>query len=119
MKSTDRYIVQHYISKPLLIDSFKFDLRIYALVTSCDPLRVYIFNEGLARFATKPYSDPVNSNLDESMMHLTNYSINKHSDDFVQDAESGSKRKFSSVNHWLRSSGYNVEKVFRSYIFLN
>ncbi|KAK2111737.1 Tubulin polyglutamylase ttll6 [Saguinus oedipus] len=78
--------------QPFIIDGFKFDLRIYVLVTSCDPLRIFVYNEGLARFATTSYSRPCTDNLDNICMHLTNYSINKHSSNFSRDAHSGSKR---------------------------
>ena len=48
-------IVQEYIKNPYLINGFKFDLRIYVAVTSFNPLRIYIYNDGLTRFATKKY----------------------------------------------------------------
>jgi len=48
-------IVQHYIALPYLINSSKFDLRIYVYVTCYDPLRVYLYSNGLARFASVKY----------------------------------------------------------------
>ncbi|XP_072138252.1 tubulin polyglutamylase ttll6-like isoform X1 [Mobula birostris] len=112
IKHGDRLICQHYISKPFLIDGFKFDLRVYVLVTSCDPFRIYIYNEGLARFATSKYIEPSSSNLDDICMHLTNYAINRHSKNFIRDGDSGSKRKLSSLNKWLTDHGHSVTKVW-------
>ncbi len=48
------FLVDRYIANPLLIGGLKFDLRIYVAVTSFYPLRVYVFEDGLARFATEP-----------------------------------------------------------------
>lgn len=56
-------VCQQYVSKPFLIDGFKFDLRVYVLVTSCDPLRIFVYEDGLGRFATLKYVDPSNNNL--------------------------------------------------------
>lgn len=48
-------VVCRYITNPLLINGFKFDLRIYVCVTSYEPLRIYVYKEGLVRFASEQY----------------------------------------------------------------
>ncbi|XP_013413700.1 tubulin polyglutamylase TTLL4 [Lingula anatina] len=50
-----RIVVQRYISNPYLIDGYKFDMRIYAYVPSINPLRVYLYPDGVVKFATKKY----------------------------------------------------------------
>ena len=45
------YIISYYINNPLLIGGKKFDLRLYCLVTSYRPLRVYQYLHGFARYA--------------------------------------------------------------------
>ncbi|XP_059534045.1 tubulin polyglutamylase TTLL13 isoform X2 [Myotis daubentonii] len=112
VKIGEHMICQQYISKPFLIDGFKFDMRIYVLLTSCDPLRIFMYEEGLARFATMPYVEPNHSNLDEVCMHLTNYAINKHNENFVQDDAVGSKRKLSTLNAWLREHSYDPREMW-------
>lgn len=74
-------VVQEYLNNPYLIDGLKFDMRIYVLVMSCDPLKIFLHREGLVRFATQPYQ-PLSLNSDKEIMknmfiHLTNYALNK------------------------------------------
>jgi tubulin polyglutamylase TTLL6/13 len=99
-------VAQQYIRKPLLIDGFKFDLRLYVLVTSCVPLRVFMFHDGLVRLCTQEYVKPSVDNVADRCMHLTNYAINKHNDNFQanEDAEAGdvgSKRSLKWFMDWL------------------
>lgn len=76
VSSKEETIVSLYLEKPFLINRKKFDMRMYVLVTSFHPLRVYFYQEGLARFATEEYSnDP--KILKNKFVHLTNFSINK------------------------------------------
>jgi hypothetical protein len=43
--------------------SFPLDLRVYVLITSCDPLRVFIYNDGLIHLSTKKYEIPHEKNV--------------------------------------------------------
>ncbi|XP_017885108.2 tubulin polyglutamylase TTLL4 [Ceratina calcarata] len=77
----DSLVVQRYIAWPRLIDGIKFDIRLYVLLTSIDPLRIYVYNEGLVRLATIKYVNNVKY-LSDRFMHLTNTSVNKVSPNF-------------------------------------
>ena len=73
--NTPQYLISKYIDKPHLLNNKKYDLRIYVLVASFTPLRIYLYNNGLVRFATEDYTK---GDLDNVYIHLTNYSINKN-----------------------------------------
>lgn len=45
------------------MEGYKFDLRVYILVTSCDPLKVFLYHDGLVRMGTEKYHPPSDSNL--------------------------------------------------------
>lgn len=80
----ENVVAQVYIKKPMLLDGFKFDLRLYCFVTSVKPLRMYLFQDGLVRMCTEEYVKPNKHNLAMACMHLTNYAVNKHNDKFMQ-----------------------------------
>lgn len=96
----------------LISPGFKFDIRLYVAVTSYDPLIIYLYEEGLtrylnpslhqefhqmrlvilraklqicpiSRFATVKYEKSA-KHIRNQCMHLTNYSVNKKSSDYVK-----------------------------------
>lgn len=88
------------MTKPHLIDGYKYDLRLYVLVNGIAPLRIYMYKDGLARFATEEYEKPADKNMHRLFMHLTNYAINKESDNYTIGPGpdgGGSKRSYRSI----------------------
>jgi len=96
-------VVQRYITRPMLIDGLKFDLRLYFLVAAKKAsdgnldFRLFLFRDGLVRLCTTAYQPPTAETVNEKCMHLTNYAVNKNSKNFVQndgddDGATGSKR---------------------------
>ncbi|XP_017557860.1 tubulin polyglutamylase TTLL7 isoform X1 [Pygocentrus nattereri] len=114
LPAQDHFIVQEYLDKPFLMEGYKFDLRIYILVTSCDPLRIFLYNDGLVRMGTEKYHTPNESNLNQLYMHLTNYSVNKHNENFERDetVDKGSKRSIGWFTEFLRCNDYDVAKFW-------
>ena len=98
-------VVQRYIADPLVVDSKKFDLRVYVVVIGIneDNMQAFVADEGLARFCTESYQQPSSENMRNASMHLTNYSLNKLSDEYIEDAKEvlepndGTKRTLAAL----------------------
>ena len=71
-------------------------MRIYIVVTCFEPLKVYMFSEGLVRLATQPYSTAKGS-LKKRFIHLTNFSINKKADNYKKNTGAGSQTSTSTA----------------------
>lgn len=112
-------VVQQYMQNPYLLDGLKFDLRLYVLVLSCEPLKIFLYEEGLVRFATQPFK-PFDKTSDKScynnlFMHLTNYAINKESNQFraakSMEDDSSHKRTLKKVLERLRAEGQDTDCI--------
>ena len=71
---------------PHTLNEYKYDLRIYVLVTSYDPLKIYIYKNGLVRFATQKYNTLAKC-CKKRFMHLTNFAVNKKNSKFQYNEE--------------------------------
>jgi hypothetical protein len=69
-------VVQKYIENPLIINKRKFDIRQWVLVTSLNPLIIWMWKEPYLRFGAEDY---IMDDLNNIYSHLTNNSIAKHS----------------------------------------
>jgi len=75
-------IIQKYIEKPLILYNFplpsldgkKFDLRQWVLVTSVNPLTVYMFSSCYLRICSSEFDL---RDIKNNFKHLTNFSVNK------------------------------------------
>jgi hypothetical protein len=67
-------VAQEYIES-YLMDGRKFDLRVYVLVASVDPLTIYVYRDGLARFCSDEYSK------DSMYAKLSNVTLNRENTD--------------------------------------
>ncbi|KAF0026863.1 hypothetical protein F2P81_021600 [Scophthalmus maximus] len=108
-------LVQRYLHKPYLISGNKFDLRIYVYVTSYDPLKIYIYTDGLVRFASCKYSSSMKT-LGNKFMHLTNYSVNKKNSEYQTNSDDkacqGHKWALKALWMYLNLRGINTTLIW-------
>lgn len=91
-------------------------MRLYVLIYGSDPTRIYVYEEGLARFATEPYQKAKKKNLRENYIHLTNYAINKNNKKFIFNTSDkamhvGHKRSLTSIFNLLKNRGVDVSEI--------
>ncbi|KAA0188107.1 putative tubulin polyglutamylase TTLL9 [Fasciolopsis buskii] len=118
----ETYVVSKYIDNPFLLCGRKFDLRVYVLVTSFNPLKVWVYRDGFARFSNTRFS--LNSIDDQCILyhhstrsyqitiskdvHLTNIAVQKTAPDY--DAERGCKWSVCRLRRFLQAR-YGYTKV--------
>ncbi|KAK8875545.1 hypothetical protein M9Y10_005712 [Tritrichomonas musculus] len=110
-----QYVIQEFIERPLLINGLhKFDVRLYALVTSVAPLRIYLHECGLARIATHDYFSNSSNSIDVNDLAamLTNVSLNRNEEGF---SVSQQKIPLSQLYDILRKQGINTDLIVKDF----
>ena len=90
-------------------------MRIYVLVTGFQPLRIYLYKEGLIRIAAEKYKMNIKS-LDNKYLHLTNTAINKYNKKYKNPKkeidEKSNKWNFKTYRQYLKRNNINVDLIF-------
>ncbi|GBC05463.1 hypothetical protein RclHR1_06230023 [Rhizophagus clarus] len=98
------WVVQRYISNPLLIKNRKFHIRSYILAIS--NLRVYLYKEMLALFALNSYSP---TDINNVLSHLTNTCLQVNENSFE---ESNQVKLFWDLSLEEEISKIDLEIIF-------
>lgn len=96
-------VAQEYIES-FTLDNRKFDLRIYALVASLHPLRIYVYRGGVARFCT------ASADGTGRFSFLTNTAVNQKNPDAEPDSMT---RTIPDVFEELRQQGHDIDKLWK------
>lgn len=104
-----KYVIQRYCERPLLINNIKFDIRQWVIVKKWNPPVAYIFNKFYIRFSSKEYCIDDIRNIKS---HLTNQAINNPPDkDGYGKSESTNYHEWTSLNTWTSDELYRYLKT--------
>jgi tubulin monoglycylase TTLL15 len=93
--------IQEFIENPLLVDGHKFDIGVYTVITSIDPLRVYIYyGDILFRYCPEKYYPFDPNNVDKYIV----------GDDYLPTWEVPSLAKY------FKTLGYGMKGSFDAYL---
>ena len=109
------FLITKYIENPHLIYGKKYDFRIYVLITSANPLSIYIYDQGLVRIASEKYSLDINR-LNSRFIHLTNTVVNKANKDYIFndsiDSEIGNKWSLKTYKKYCEKMVIDFDTIF-------
>jgi hypothetical protein len=100
------WMVQEYLENPHTMHGRKYVLRLYVLVSSVSPFRVYLYQQGFAKLASAPYNE---ENANNPYSYLTNPDVNALNLDAEVPVEFVD---FDRYREWLREQGHDDKALF-------
>jgi len=101
-----KWLAQEYLADAHLYDGFKYVLRCYVLISSVEPLRVYLYKDGFVKLASEPYR---HGDYDNLYAHLTNPDVNALNEDADAPVVFHS---FETYRNWLKRAGADPDALF-------
>ena len=102
-------VLQEYIRDPHLLDGYKYTLRVFVGVTSLDPLRAWVFPDGLTKLTTRPFTLD-RASLGNRFVHLTNSAVLRND---VEVELAGQRMTHIAYRERLRADGIDDARLFR------
>jgi hypothetical protein len=110
----ERCLISEYISNPLVINNKKFDLRLYVVITSYNPLKIYLYDEGLVRFASEDYEIIDKEEILQTLEHDEDIDIDIDIEDEENNNNNKTKKNFSK-NKFSHITNYTINKNSENY----
>lgn len=108
-------LAQKYIKDPLLFKGeYKMTFRLYVLLTGVDPIRLYVYRNGLVRICSEKYQDESYHN---ALIHLTNWDLQKDNETnfeaHMKDMNESDKAQESVKRDGLRSDLNSIMSILK------
>eukprot|EP00697_Spironema_sp_BW2_P002264 gnl/Spiro4/13044_TR6917_c0_g1_i1.p1 gnl/Spiro4/13044_TR6917_c0_g1~~gnl/Spiro4/13044_TR6917_c0_g1_i1.p1 ORF type:complete len:504 (+),score=170.38 gnl/Spiro4/13044_TR6917_c0_g1_i1:81-1592(+) len=111
----DGAIVQEYIQNPYLINGYKWHARVWVLVTSFEPLKIFVYRDGYCVFSTEKFTT-ANPNL---TAHITNYATNKNHENYFLAAGDedniGNTWSLRAIFEHLAREGVDIDNIWEQF----
>ena len=111
---SNSWVVQKYIENPMIIQKKKFDIRQWVLISSSDPLTIWIYKRSYLRFTLEDYTD---EEIFNPYVHLTNNSISKTSRKFNNSEIKGCMWSSQQFQEYLIQENENGEDLWMTQIY--
>lgn len=115
--------LQEYIQNPLLVDGKKFDIGVYVILTSVNPLRVYAYEaDVLLRFCADEYYE-ADASGEKTLFNATNVNSYVVADEYTPTWEIPSLKKYfvqrklnmkQTLNAYLTEQKMDADKLWKA-----
>lgn len=95
-------VIQRYLDNPYLINGRKFHARVYVMVSGLNPVRAYVYREGIARIAPEYYATD-DAALARPGVHVTNTALHLRHPELRIDTD---PRRENAGNIWTMGAVY-------------